>query len=416
MGRAPARLAPARRAADALERVPDFVAAAPGARELVAITKAWELGRRERWDKGTRRLRPRGRRRARRAATASGCCAPRRRSPRSRASGRSPPGAKVVALLEDPARSAIVAVALPAEMPVTETLELEAALAGAVGRPLDAIVVNGVLPRRFSAADVERVLARDGAVPGAGGRGRAPPARAGQHAAGPAAPPAPPQRAPTWPRCPTWPRPTSASRTCAAWPTSWRGGSSTPPARARAPRRREPGRGRLRASGPPSAPRPVSERTSSSSNERSSSLARLAEHRPQPAAEEADRDRDEAREGQRRRRALRVRPRPHRRAEDDHDDRGDDAEGDADERARRVEAPPGQREDQRREVRARREDEGHAHEHRDVEAGAHEQRADDRRDADADGGDARHLALGLLVLAAAEVGPQVVRDRRPTPR
>jgi hypothetical protein len=30
---------------------------------------------------------------------------------------------------------------------------------------------------------------------------------------------------------------------------------------------------------------------------------------------------------------------------------------------------------------------------------------------DADGGDARHLALGLLVLAAAEVGPQVVRDR-----
>ena len=29
-----------------------FVNAAPGARELVAITKAWELGRRERWVKG----------------------------------------------------------------------------------------------------------------------------------------------------------------------------------------------------------------------------------------------------------------------------------------------------------------------------------------------------------------------------
>ena len=73
---------------------------------------------------------------------------------------------KVAALLEDPSRSAVVAVALPAELSVSETLDLEQRVAGAVGRPLDAVIVNGVLPRRFSAADVDRLLSRDGEVPG----------------------------------------------------------------------------------------------------------------------------------------------------------------------------------------------------------------------------------------------------------
>ena len=72
---------------------------------------------------------------------------------------------KVAALLEDPTRSALVAVALPAELSVSETLDLEHRVADAVGRPLDAVVVNGVAPRRFSAADVDRLLARDGEVP-----------------------------------------------------------------------------------------------------------------------------------------------------------------------------------------------------------------------------------------------------------
>ena len=46
-----------------------------------------------------------------------------------------------------------------------------------------------------------------------------------------------------------------------------------------------------------------------------SPLAVLAEHRPDPAAEEADRDRHQAGERERRRRALAVRARPHRRAQ-----------------------------------------------------------------------------------------------------
>jgi anion-transporting ArsA/GET3 family ATPase len=144
-----------------------FVNAAPGARELLAITKAWELGRRERWVKGQGRydlvvL----------DGPASGHGVGMLRTPHTFAEiARVGPIAsqarKVATLLEDPARSAILVVALPAELSISETLDLEERVAGAVGRPLDAVVVNGVLPRRFSAAEVDRVMARDGAVPGA---------------------------------------------------------------------------------------------------------------------------------------------------------------------------------------------------------------------------------------------------------
>ena len=143
-----------------------FVNAAPGARELLAITKAWELGRRERWIKGMG-----GYDLVVLDAPASGHGVGMLRTPHTFAEiARVGPIAaqarKVVSLLEDPARSAVVAVALPAELSVSETLELEQRVAGAIGRPLDAVVVNGVLPRRFSAADVDRLLARDGGLPG----------------------------------------------------------------------------------------------------------------------------------------------------------------------------------------------------------------------------------------------------------
>jgi anion-transporting ArsA/GET3 family ATPase len=72
---------------------------------------------------------------------------------------------KVSEMLSDPARTGYVAVALPEEMPVNETLELEARLEDAVGLGLDAIVVNGVWPERFSSADVRRLrAASDGEV------------------------------------------------------------------------------------------------------------------------------------------------------------------------------------------------------------------------------------------------------------
>jgi anion-transporting ArsA/GET3 family ATPase len=143
-----------------------FVNAAPGARELVAITKACELGQPDRWVKGLG-----GYDLVVLDGPASGHGVGMLRAPRTFAEiARVGPIAsqarKVVALLEDPARSAVVAVALPAELSISETLDLEARVTGAVGRPLDAVVVNGVLPRRFSAAEVDRLMGSDGAVPG----------------------------------------------------------------------------------------------------------------------------------------------------------------------------------------------------------------------------------------------------------
>jgi anion-transporting ArsA/GET3 family ATPase len=141
-----------------------FVNATPGARELVAITKAWELGRDERWVKGRG-----GYDLVVVDGPATGHGVGMLRTPRTFAEiARVGPIAaqarKVAGLLEDPARSAVVAVALPSELSVSETLELEERVAGTLSRPLDAVVVNGVLPRRFSASDVERVTAANGAV------------------------------------------------------------------------------------------------------------------------------------------------------------------------------------------------------------------------------------------------------------
>jgi anion-transporting ArsA/GET3 family ATPase len=66
--------------------------------------------------------------------------------------------------LHDRALTAVVAVALPEEMPVSETLELEARL-GEDELGLDAVVLNGLHPERFSAEDARRIAALDGRVP-----------------------------------------------------------------------------------------------------------------------------------------------------------------------------------------------------------------------------------------------------------
>ena len=75
--------------------------------------------------------------------------------------------AKVSEMLADPARTGYVAVALPEEMPVNETIELERRLREAVGLGLDAIVMNAMWPERFSPADVTKLRAatRDGRSP-----------------------------------------------------------------------------------------------------------------------------------------------------------------------------------------------------------------------------------------------------------
>jgi anion-transporting ArsA/GET3 family ATPase len=53
-------------------------------------------------------------------------------------------------LFQDPKRCGVVLVTLPEEMPVTETLELSAALVDELHLPLDRVVVNGLLSPLFS--------------------------------------------------------------------------------------------------------------------------------------------------------------------------------------------------------------------------------------------------------------------------
>jgi anion-transporting ArsA/GET3 family ATPase len=74
---------------------------------------------------------------------------------------------KIRDMLADPRRTGYVAVALPEEMPVNETLELGDRLQSAIGMGLDAIVVNGVYPARFSGKEASalRAAAENGLEP-----------------------------------------------------------------------------------------------------------------------------------------------------------------------------------------------------------------------------------------------------------
>jgi hypothetical protein len=141
-----------------------FVRAAPGARELVTITKAWELGQARRWRRDAR-----GYDAVVLDAPASGHGLGLLRTPRTFADiarvGPIAGQARVVAdALADPRAAMLVAVAIPGELAVSETLELEARAQAQLGRGLDAIVVNGVWPRRLGAREAAAIAALDGAV------------------------------------------------------------------------------------------------------------------------------------------------------------------------------------------------------------------------------------------------------------
>ena len=134
-----------------------FVAAAPGAAELVATTKAWELAQTERWNKKLE-----GYDLVILDGPASGHAVGMLRTPGTFADiARVGPIAtqsrKVREWLGDGRRTGYVAVALPAELPVSETLELGGRLDRALGRELDAVIANGVLPDRFTEAELDAV-------------------------------------------------------------------------------------------------------------------------------------------------------------------------------------------------------------------------------------------------------------------
>jgi len=68
-------------------------------------------------------------------------------------------------MFRDPARSGVVVVTLPEEMPTNESLELCAALRSELTLPIAELVVNALLPRLFSSAD-GNALEQLGAVSG----------------------------------------------------------------------------------------------------------------------------------------------------------------------------------------------------------------------------------------------------------
>jgi anion-transporting ArsA/GET3 family ATPase len=126
-----------------------FAVATPGMSELVTMGKVWELAQSERRTKGAMRYdlvivdAP---------ATGHGVgmlTSPRTFAEIARVGPIANQGRAIHETVTDPRHTGIVAVALPEEMPVNETLMLRETLERELGLALDRIVVNGLYPERF---------------------------------------------------------------------------------------------------------------------------------------------------------------------------------------------------------------------------------------------------------------------------
>jgi anion-transporting ArsA/GET3 family ATPase len=136
-----------------------FTAATPGMRELLTIGKVWELAQPDRRTPGAH---PYDLVVLDAPATGHGVAilsAPRTFAGVARVGPIARQGMKIHAMLADPGRTAVVAVALPEEMPVNETLSLRAALREEMGLDLELVVLNGMLPDRFTDDDVAALVA-----------------------------------------------------------------------------------------------------------------------------------------------------------------------------------------------------------------------------------------------------------------
>jgi anion-transporting ArsA/GET3 family ATPase len=136
-----------------------LTAATPGLHELLMIGKVWDLAQDERRTPG-----PAHYDLVILDAPSSGHALAVLRSPRTfGAVARAGPIARqaraIDAMLSDPARTGVVLVARPEEMPVNETLELKDALQAEMGLGVDLAVVNAVLPNRFSAREARALAA-----------------------------------------------------------------------------------------------------------------------------------------------------------------------------------------------------------------------------------------------------------------
>lgn len=153
--------------------------AAPGLAEMVTIGKVWELAQLER---KTPSAAPYDLVIVDAPATGHGIAllrAPRTFAEIARVGPVNHQAEIVDGFLRDPASTAVVAVSLAEEMPVSETLDLERRLRDGLGIELDRVVVNALLPDRLKAAEASAIdaaagrvasaeAARGGSEPGAG--------------------------------------------------------------------------------------------------------------------------------------------------------------------------------------------------------------------------------------------------------
>jgi anion-transporting ArsA/GET3 family ATPase len=131
-------------------------AAAPGLSELVTMGKVWDLAQLERRTGGSVFDL------AIVDAPATGHGVAMLRAPSTYASvARVGPirrqALQIDAFLRDPARTGVMVVAAPEEMPVNETLDLEGRLRDEMEMAIDLTVVNAVYPERFTRAEAERL-------------------------------------------------------------------------------------------------------------------------------------------------------------------------------------------------------------------------------------------------------------------
>jgi anion-transporting ArsA/GET3 family ATPase len=132
-----------------------LTAATPGLRELLTVGKVWELAQTDRRTPGAH---PYDLVILDAPATGHGVAiltAPGAFADAARLGPVARQGGIIHGMLADPVQTGIVAVAAPEEMPVNETLALQRALRDGLGQPFAAVVVNGLLPARFTKAEVE---------------------------------------------------------------------------------------------------------------------------------------------------------------------------------------------------------------------------------------------------------------------
>ncbi len=137
-----------------------FAVATPGMKELVTIGKAWELAQPQRRVKKSRTYDL-----VIVDAPATGHGIGMLRTPKLFADiAKMGPvkrqGDIIHGFITDKKKTGVVAVTMPEEMPVTETIELEQRLKEEMGIDLDCIFMNGLYPKRFTKSEVEQIKQR----------------------------------------------------------------------------------------------------------------------------------------------------------------------------------------------------------------------------------------------------------------